>query len=68
MDRKNIERPKNFNQRAYNDQYQKDHYSSFAARVKPDLKQEIDDYCKDQGISKSEFLRRSLDALKELDK
>lgn len=64
MDKKYIERPEKFDKVAYN----KEHYVSFSYRIKPELKQEIDEYCADLGISKSEFLRRSLEALKELDK
>lgn len=52
-----------FNQSAYITTYQKEHYSQFKANIKPELKQEIDNYCKDMQISKPEFLRRAMEAL-----
>lgn len=63
MDKKYIERPKKFDQRTYNDQYQRDHYRSFSARLKPEVYSQIDDYCKDHGISKAEFLKIALESL-----
>lgn len=63
MDRNNIERPKKFNQREYNDKYQKEHYISIAARVKPNVAERINNYCTDMGISKAEFLQRAIDVL-----
>lgn len=68
MDKKYIERPEKFDKSAYNSNYSKTHYKRFATDINPDLWENITDYCKDQNISKPEFLRRSLDALKELDK
>lgn len=38
-------------------------YRQFAARVKPDLSQRIEDYTAREGISKPEFLRRAIDIL-----
>ena len=64
MNNKYIERPKQFDKRAYNDDYQKKHYVSFAARIKPDLQERINNYCKDNNIkSKSEFLKMAIDIL-----
>ncbi len=63
MDEKFIERPKKFNQREYTNEYRKNNYVSICAQVKPELKQQIDDYCKDNNISKSEFLRLAIDTL-----
>ncbi len=60
MNEKYIERPKKFDKIAYN----KDNYVCLSLRVKPELKQEIDEYCTDLGISKPEFLRRAIEALK----
>ena len=40
-------------------------YKQFAARIKPDLAQRIEDYTGKEGISKPEFLQR---AINELDK
>lgn len=53
-----------FNQSAYITAYQKEHYSQFKANIKPELKQDIDEYCNDLHISKPEFLRRAIEALK----
>ncbi len=60
MDKKFIERPKKFDRNAYN----KENYAQFSLRIKPELKSEIDEYCNENGISKSEFLRRAIDVLK----
>lgn len=56
-----IERAKKFDKIAYNKQYQKEHYSSFSCRIDPKLKERVDKYCEDTGISKAEFLRRAID-------
>lgn len=64
LDKNYIERPEKFDKAAYN----KEKYARFCFNIKPELKQEIDEYCADLGISKPEFLRRALEALKELDK
>ncbi len=62
MDRKKyIEYPKKFNKSEYNAQYQKEHYVRFSASVKPELKKRVDDYCKKEKISKTEFIRRAID-------
>lgn len=58
------ERVEKFNQSAYITAYQKEHYSQFKANIKPELKQEIDNYCFNSGISKPEFLRRAIDLMK----
>lgn len=60
MNKNNIERPEKIDKR----EYDKIHYCQFNLRIKPDLKSEIDEYCKIQNISKSEFLRRAIEALK----
>lgn len=61
MDRKYIEYPNKFNKSEYNTKYQKEHYARFVADLKPEEKQRVDDYCKKEGISKSEFIRRALE-------
>lgn len=48
----------------YKNDFAKAHYKKFVADIKPELKQEIDDYCTDLGISKPEFLKRAFEALK----
>ena len=59
-----LNKESSFNQSAYITAYQKEHYKKFNANIKPELKQEIDDYCSDLGISKPEFLKRAIEALK----
>ncbi len=60
MNEKYIERPKKFDQK----EYKKNHYAHLSCYLEPELKQEIDEYCSDLGISKPEFLRRAIEALK----
>ena len=61
MDEKYMERPPKFNKSKYNTKYQKEHYARFSANLKPEEKKRVDDYCKKEGISKSEFIRRALE-------
>lgn len=61
MDKKYIEFPNKFDKKEYDRQYNKEHYVRFSASVKPELKERIDDYCKNEKISKTEFLRRAID-------
>lgn len=65
MDRKNIERPKTFNQREYNDKYQKEHYRKFQTNLKPDIAERINNYCTDTGISKADFLKLAIDIIED---
>lgn len=65
MDEKYMERPPKFNKSEYNTKYQKEHYVRFVADLKPEEKQRVDDYCKDEGISKPEFIRRALEILEK---
>ena len=60
MNTNNIERPKKFNQR----EYDKTHFKQFNVKIKPDLWDEINSYCDDFDLSKSEFLRRAIDLMK----
>lgn len=52
-----------FNQTKYVNQYHKEHYKKMQANVKPELAERINNYCKDMGISKTEFLQRAIDVL-----
>jgi len=61
LDKKYIERSETFDKAAYNKQYQKEHYSSFSCRIDPKLKERVDKYCEDVGISKAEFVRQAMD-------
>ena len=61
MDEKYMERPPKFNKSKYNTKYQKEHYARFSANLKPEEKQRVDEYCKKEGISKADFIRRALE-------
>ena len=60
MNTNNIERPEKFNQR----EYDKTHFKQFNVKIKPDLWDEINNYCDNFDLSKSEFLRRAIEVLK----
>ena len=61
LDEKYIESPPKFNKSEYNTKYQKEHYARFSANLKPELKKRVDDYCKKENISKTEFICRAID-------
>ncbi len=65
MDKKYIERPKTFNKREYNKEYQKNHYKQVTLSLTPELKECLDKYCSQEKISRSEFIRRALDVLED---
>ncbi|MEZ3454918.1 MAG: ribbon-helix-helix domain-containing protein [Oscillospiraceae bacterium] len=65
MDKKYIERPKTFNKREYNKEYQKNHYKQVTLSLTPELKERLDKYCSQEKISRSEFIRRALDVLED---
>lgn len=45
--------------------YNKKTYKQFAARIKPDLSQRIEDYIAKEGISKPEFLERAINIIEK---
>ena len=61
MDKKFIEYPNKIDRKEYEKNYKKEHYVRFSASVKPELKKRVDDYCKKEGISKTEFIRRAIE-------
>lgn len=61
LDKKYIEYPNKFDRKEYDKNYKKEHYARFSANLKPELKKRVDDYCKKEGISKTEFIRRAID-------
>lgn len=67
MDKKYIERDytlnKTFNKKEYKKQYEKEHYKQFNTTVSLQLNEQIVDYCKDNGISKADFLRLAVDKI-----
>lgn len=60
MNKKFIEFPNKFDKKEYDKNYRKEHYVRFSASVKPELKERIDEYCKNENISKTEFLKRAI--------
>lgn len=65
MDKKYIERPKLFDKKEYDKDYKKKHYKHFSVYLTPELKERLDNYCRDMEISKSEFIKRALDVLED---
>lgn len=61
MDKKYIEYPNKFNKKEYDKKYKKEHYARLVADLSPELKKRVDDYCRDNKISKAEFIRRAID-------
>lgn len=45
--------------------YNKKNYKQFATQIKPDLYEEIDGFCKDNSLSKPEFLKLAIEILKK---
>ena len=43
--------------------YNKKAYENFNVRLKPELFNLIDDYCKKNGLSRSQFLQKAIDTL-----
>lgn len=61
------EKPKRKNRtsQAAVNRYNKKTYKQFAARIKPDLSQRIEDYIAKEGISKPEFLERAINIIEK---
>ena len=59
MDKKFIEREKTFNKKEYDKEYRKKNYRQFAVNISIDFYEQIENYCKDNGISKADFLRNA---------
>nr|WP_294682479.1 hypothetical protein [uncultured Anaerotignum sp.] len=47
---------------ASKNKYNKKAYENFNVRIKPELFARIDEYCKANGLSRSQFLQKSIDA------
>ena len=47
------------------DRYNKKAYKRFASQIKPDLFERIDKYCKEQGLSRSQFLAKAIDLMEK---
>lgn len=50
---------------AVKDRYNKKAYKQFNIKIKPDLYEKIDNFCKDKELSRSEFLTLAIEKLKE---
>ena len=56
---------KEFNQKEYIQQYQKDHYSIFKVKLKKEEKKELDELLNKVGLNQAQFLRNAIQKLKE---
>ena len=59
MNKNLIEREKTFNKKEYDKEYRKKNYKQFAVNISMDFYEQIENYCKDNGISKADFLRNA---------
>ena len=55
----------NFDQKAYEQKYKKEHYSAFKVDLKRNEKEELDELLKSAKISKAAFLRNAINDLRE---
>ncbi len=56
---------KKFNKKDYDNNYQKDHYLQFKAKLKPEEKLEIDKWLKEVKLNKTEFIKEAYQLMKE---
>lgn len=54
-----------FNKREYDNNYDKEHYSQFKAKLKKEEKKELDEFLKKNNLTKPEFIRISFKFMKE---
>ena len=59
MNKKFIEREKTFNQKEYNTEYRKKHYKQFAVNISIEFYEQIENYCRDNNLTKADFLRNA---------
>ena len=57
-----------FDQNKYIQQYHKEHYSRFLVDLPKEVKQELDDLLKKNGITKAQFLRWAIEQFKKTNK
>lgn len=56
MNKETIKNEKKFNKNEYDKQYHKTHYKNICMSLKPDDYNTIDNYCNDNGISKTAYI------------
>lgn len=56
---------KKFNKREYDNQYQRENYLQFKAKLKPEEKLEIDKWLNEVNLNKTEFIREAYLLMKE---
>lgn len=54
-----------FNKREYDNNYEKEHYSQFKAKLNKEEKKEIDEFLEKNNLTKPEFIRRSFKLMKD---
>lgn len=54
-----------FNKREYDNNYEKEHYSQFKAKLNKEEKQELDKFLEKNNLTKPEFIRQSFKIMKE---
>ncbi len=50
---------------ASKNKYNKKAYENFNVRIKPELFARIDEYCKENNLSRSQFLQKAIDAFRD---
>ena len=63
MDKNNIIREKTFNRNEYNREYNARNYKKFGVNISIPLYEQIENYCKDNGMTKADFLRLAIDVI-----
>ena len=56
---------KEFNQKEYIQQYQKEHYSIFKVKLKKEEKEELNELLNKVGLNQAQFLRNAIQKLME---
>lgn len=54
-----------FNKKEYDNNYEKEHYSQFKAKLNKEEKKEIDEFLEKNNLTKPEFIRRSFKLMKD---
>lgn len=54
-----------FNKREYDNNYEKEHYSQFKAKLSKEEKKELDEFLEKNNLTKPEFIRQSFKLMKD---